>query len=170
MIEFILKNRRLRLHPDGVIYARAHQKGVETKSEKWTEVKFCCHNKGYKVCCITLDGVRTQLSEHRIVYYAHNQDWDIWDTSQDNMIDHYNRKRDDNHIENLHVVTNSQNQFNRGAKGYYWHKAKNKWQAYIKINGKLKHLGLFEHEADARNAYIKEKEILHKIIISTNNI
>jgi hypothetical protein len=24
MIEFILKNRKLRLHPDGIIYARAH--------------------------------------------------------------------------------------------------------------------------------------------------
>jgi hypothetical protein len=169
MIEFVLKNRKLRLHPDGIMYVRAHQKGVETKNGKWKEVKFT-DNKGYKMCCMTLDGVKSTMSQHRIVYYAHNQSWDIWDISKDNVIDHINRKKDDNSIENLKVSTMQENTFNTDAKGYSWSKAKGKWQAEIMIDGKSKHLGLFEHEADARNAYIKEKEILHKIIISTNNI
>ena len=171
MIEFVLKNRKLRLHPDGIMYVRAFSNlGIETKTEKWKEIKFSCNNQGYKVCFITLDGVGIHLKEHRMVYYAHNQDWDIWDTSKDNFIDHINRKRDDNSITNLKLATASENQWNSDAKGYSWNKARGKWQAEIRLNGVAKYLGLFEHEADARNAYIKGKEKYHKIIISTNNI
>ena len=162
MIEFVLKNRRLRLHPDGIIYLRAHRNGIETKNGKWTEVKFCDCN-GYKACGITLDGVKVNLLEHRIVYYAHNQSWNIWDRSKDNMIDHINRKPSDNSIKNLRVVTHQENQWNRDAKGYYWHKPGNKFQAYIVVNNKQKHLGLFEKEEDAHAAYLKAKVIYHKI-------
>jgi len=162
MIEFVLKNRRLRLHPDGVIYSRAHRNGVETKSEKWTEVKFHDCN-GYKRCHLTLDGVHSGLLEHRIVYYAHNQSWNIWDTSKDNVIDHKNRIKSDNRIDNLHITTQQENSFNTDAKGYSWHKCKNKFQAYIVVNGIKKHLGYFEKEEDARNSYLKEKEKYHII-------
>lgn len=162
MIEFVLKNRRLRLHPDGVIYARAYRNGVETKNGKWTEVKFH-DDKGYKRCCITLDSIETSLFMHRIVYYAHNQSWNIFDSSMDNMIDHINRKPSDNSIKNLKIATNQENQWNRDVKGYCWHKPTNKWRARINVDGKRKELGYFEKEADARNAYIKAKEKYHKI-------
>jgi hypothetical protein len=162
MIEFVLKNRKLRLHPDGVMYVRAHYRGEETKSEKWKEVKFndC---KGYKRCRITLDGIETKLYQHRIVWYAHNQSWDIWDTSKDNVIDHINRNPSDNSIKNLRVVTNQENCFNRDVKGYYWDKRRCKFLARIHIDGTSKHIGYFEKEEDASAAYIKAKVILHKI-------
>jgi hypothetical protein len=160
MIEFVLKNRKLRLHPDGIIYVRAHYRGEETKSEKWQEVKF--HSvRGYKVCGMKLDGVPSYLNEHRLVYYAHNQSWDIWDTSKDNLIDHINRKKDDNRIENLKVCTTQENSFNTDAKGCYFDNRTGKWRAYIKLNGKLKQLGYFEHEEDAHNAYLEAKATLH---------
>lgn len=162
MIEFVLKNRKLRLHPDGIMYVRDHCRGVETKSEKWKEVKFH-KNKGYIQCTLAIDSVKIKFSQHRLVYYAHNQDWDIWDSSPDNQIDHYNRKRDDNSIENLHVVNSQQNNFNKDAKGYTWDKNRNKWKAQIQLNGKSIYIGLFEKEEDARNAYIKKKLELHLI-------
>ena len=162
MIEFVLKNRKLRLHPDGVIYARAHQKGVETKNGKWKEVKFC-YKDGYVVCGIRLDGIHTLMRKHRMVWYAHHQDWDIWDTSKDNVIDHINRKKDDNRIDNLHIATQQENTFNTDAKGYSWHKARGKWKARIIVNGEQKYLGSFEKEEDACAAYIKAKEEYHKI-------
>lgn len=162
MIEFVLKNRKLRLHPDGIMYVRAHRNGVETKNGKWTEVKLR-DDKGYKKCGITLDGVKVNLSQHRIVYYAHNQSWNIWDTSMDNSIDHKNRIRTDNRIENLRVVTNQENCFNRDAKGYSWNKRDKKFQAKIVVNNKQKHLGYFEKEEDARAAYLKAKEKYHII-------
>lgn len=50
--------------------------------------------------------------------------------------------------------------------GVYFNKERNKFQAYIKINGKQKYLGLFETELDAyfaykiaKEAYVKEKAL-----------
>ena len=164
MIEFVLGNRKLRLHPDGIMYVRAHNMfGEETKSGNiWREVKFR-KLKGYCQCDLSIDRVNRNFSQHRLVYYAHNQDWDIWDSSPDNLIDHINGKRDDNSIENLRPVTNQQNMFNQGAKGYYWNKNAGKWNAQIMLDGKQIHIGLFVNEEDARNAYIKRKLELHII-------
>lgn len=165
MIEFVLGNRKLRLHPDDIMYIRDHMNGVETKSGRiWKEVMFHKDKKtGYIRCTIAIDGVDRKFYQHRLVYYAHNQDWDIFDSSMTNIIDHINRKRDDNSIENLHVVTNQQNQFNTDAKGYYWDKKAGKWRAQIKLDGKRTYIGLFVNEEDAHNAYIKRKSELHII-------
>ena len=165
MIEFVLKNRKLRLHPDGIMYIRDHRNGVETKSGCiWKEVKCKTNTIGYKIVAITLNGIQTRIRKHRLVYYAHHQDWDIFNSSPDNSIDHINGIRDDNRIENLRVVTNQQNHFNNHVcKGYNFHKKTGKWRARIKLNGEEHHLGLFENEEDARNAYIKKKLELHLI-------
>ena len=37
-------------------------------------------------------------------------------------------------------------------------KKKNKWRSQISINSKEKHLGLFEKEEDARQAYLDARE------------
>jgi len=162
MIEFVLKNRRLRLHPDNVIYVRSYRHGVETKNGRWQEINFTIGTNGYYSCCLTYDDGVLRLLKHRIVYYAHNQDWDIWDSSTDNMIDHINRKRNDNRIENLRVVTNSQNQMNRDeVNGYTWHRGK--WRADIKVDGKTIHIGYFENKEDARAAYLEAKQKYHII-------
>ena len=38
-----------------------------------------------------------------------------------------------------------------------------KWHAQIKLNGKSIHLGYFDKEEDAKNAYLKAKLIYHKL-------
>lgn len=163
MIEFVLKNRKLRLHPDGVMYSREHMNGQETKKEKWREIKFH-KTQGYDQCQITVDGKPRNFLKHRLVKLAHDPTFDIFDTSQSNYIDHENHTRDDNSNDNLRVVTNQQNCFNRSnVKGYCWHKKRKKWMAYIKINGKNKHLGYFKKEEDARNAYLVAKAKYHVI-------
>lgn len=45
--------------------------------------------------------------------------------------------------------------FTSEYKGVSFHKASNKWVAQITINGKQKHLGRFNNEIDASNAYQK---------------
>jgi hypothetical protein len=164
MIEFVLKNRRLRLHPDGVMYCRSHCRGKETKKETWKEIKFYKTTYGYEVCKITVDGKQREFRKHRLVKLAHDPTFDIFDVSPSNCIDHKNHTRDDNSIDNLRVVTNQQNQFNRsGVKGYCWDKKRKKWVAFIMLNGILKNLGGFEKEEDARAAYLKAKAIYHII-------
>ena len=83
-------------------------------------------------------------------------------------IDHINKVKHDNRIENLRCVTNQENLFNTDAKGYSWHKASQKWKAKIVLDGKHKHLGLYDTEAEARTAYIKAKDTMH-IVIGENN-
>jgi len=78
--------------------------------------------------------------------------------------DHIDGNRSNNSRSNLREVTHQQNHMNRTrAKGYCWDKAVGKWRAYIHLNGKRIHLGYFDLESDAREAYEKAKAIYHKI-------
>jgi hypothetical protein len=66
-------------------------------------------------------------------------------------VDHIDRNKQNNRIENLKWATNSENQINTGlnitntsgVKGVCFHKSKNKYQAYIYKNGKLTTLGRY---------------------------
>lgn len=78
-------------------------------------------------------------------------------------VDHINRVRHDNRLENLRLVNRQQNLFNTKALGYCWDKHANKWHAKICLNGKLEYLGLYNDEEDARNAYLTAKRVYHKI-------
>jgi hypothetical protein len=75
------------------------------------------------------------------------------------VIDHINHNICDNRRKNLRMVSNRQNMQNQKRKttskypGVYWNKAIKKWMAYIQLNGKLKHLGVFTDEREAAKAY-----------------
>ena len=110
------------------------------------------------------NGITHNVAVHRLVFYAHNPAWDIYNSSTDNSIDHINEARSDNRIENLQCVTNQENQFkNSKAKGYYWNKYKKKWIASICLNRKTILLGNFNEESDAREAYLVAKLKYHII-------
>lgn len=85
------------------------------------------------------------------------------------VVDHINGNRLDNRKENLRVVTQQQNSFNRPAnknkesskyKGVHRSKEKNLWLAIIKLNRKPNHLGYFNSEIDAAIAYNENAKIL----------
>lgn len=77
------------------------------------------------------------------------------------IIDHKNRKRDDDRWKNLREATASQNSFNRsigrnnttGFKGVSFDKRLNKYRAYIKKNGKKRCLGSFDTAEEASDVY-----------------
>lgn len=78
--------------------------------------------------------------------------------------DHINNDTLDNRLANLRAVTNRQNAFNQPrAKGYGFHKASGKWQAYIKLDSKLHYLGIYDTSQEARKAYIDAKLKMHII-------
>ena len=58
--------------------------------------------------------------------------------------------------------------FNTNAKGYEFDKRINRYASYITLNSKKIHLGYFDTEEEARNAYLKAKEKYH-VIPSTLN-
>ena len=87
----------------------------------------------------------------------------VMNASEGMDIDHRHRKTNDNRKSQLREVTRSQNLMNRGiredntssVRGVSWHKARNKWRAYITINGKTKHLGFFINKEEAIEARLK---------------
>ena len=105
---------------------------------------------------VTIDGATQRV--HRMIWIYHNG------AIEDKyIIDHKDRNKSNNKIENLRKVTKQENSFNTNAKGYYYHKKLKKWRAMIGIDGVSKSLGCFETEAEAKVAYQNAKKELHKI-------
>jgi len=105
---------------------------------------------------IRIDG-KMYLS-HRLIYIYHNGE-----IADGLHIDHIDRDKLNNNIENLRLVTIQENQFNTDAKGYYFHKPSNKFMAHIKVHQKLINLGYFDTAEEARATYLKAKSELHII-------
>lgn len=76
-------------------------------------------------------------------------------------VDHIDGNKLNNSLENLRWANNSTQQRNKpSTKGYCWNKAVGKWMAYIGIDGRLKYLGLFTTESEARAAYCGAHNLL----------
>lgn len=79
------------------------------------------------------------------------------------VIDHKNRQSEDCRRNNLRGVTRSQNGINRskqsnntsGYRGVSFYKPSGQWRAKIGVNGKKKHVGLYDTVEEAAIAYDK---------------
>jgi hypothetical protein len=76
------------------------------------------------------------------------------------VVDHKDYDRFNNNATNLQYITFRKNlsknkKGNSKHTGVCWHKSHKTFIANITINGKLKHLGYFKKESDARDAYNK---------------
>ena len=99
------------------------------------------NSKGYRQ--IKIDGV--VYKAHRL---AHLYVVGAW---PDDKIDHANTVRGDNRFSNLREATTLQNNRNTtkrsdntsGFKGVSFNKNRCKWEAYIRYDGRRRHLGLF---------------------------
>ena len=160
-MEFKIHERKFRLIDD-VLYS-FYKKGC-SKTKNWHLVKLSLTFHGYKTFGFNVNGKSKAFKYHRAVYYANNPTWDIYDSSNENFIDHIDGVKTNNHISNLRNVTNQENQFNRKkSKGYYFNKAKGKYQARIKLNGKLIHISYHDTADEAHEAYLNKKAELHII-------
>ena len=129
----------------------------KSKPSYWRKLKIKTDTEGYKIIRVN----RKYYLLHRVNYYIHNPEWDIYDTSKNNQIDHIDRNKSNNHISNLRVATKSENGQNRDAKGYTYDKLTNKYKAQIMINGKIKYLGCYDTPEEARDVYLKYKKEHH---------
>ncbi len=104
-------------------------------------------------------------------YYAHILAWcyvyGVWPNHE---VDHKNRIRDDNRIDNLRKATHQQNSFNTGKyknntsgyKGVSWDKHSKKWHVQYTYNSKNHHGGRFKNIEDAAKKYEEIVKELHK--------
>ena len=149
MEDCVINDTKVKL-VDGEIYS--YIKYRRSKNYKWFLLKGCINTGGYRVVRIN----KKKYLYHRVIYKLHNPEWNMEASSTTNLIDHIDRNPLNNNIENLRVVTNQQNQWNNGCKGYSWDKRENKWQVQIKVNGKSISGGYFKDEEDA---IIKREEM-----------
>ena len=116
-------------------------------------------NKGYRV--ISYKG--QTYKEHLLVWYM------LTGSLPDDQIDHINRDKADNHMENLRDVSNFTNSLNRPVKGsskyrgVYFCKTTGKYSAEAYLCGKKKRLGRFESELEAHQAWLEATVIKRNI-------
>lgn len=98
---------------------------------------------------------------HRLIWVYHNG------AVESEVIDHINRVKTDNRIENLRPATQQQNNFNSvgwsNAASEFKGVSKNKksWQSVILVSGKKYYLGTFKTEIEASLAYREVANIWH---------
>jgi hypothetical protein len=103
--------------------------------------------KGYRITKIK----NKQYREHHLVWLYHNGYMPI------NQIDHINRIKDDNSIENLRECSNAENHQNKdiqsnntsGYPGVCWDNNKQSWLATITVNRKQIYLGVYDDISNA---------------------
>ena len=141
-------NTTIKAFSDGRIFTICKTTNKYGKKGEWIERTNKPNSRGY--INIGIGGKMYRV--HRLIMLA-------FVGESDKQVDHINRIKTDNRFENLRYCTNIENSLNRdwvdNAKGYSWHI--NKWQARININGKQKHLGSFDNEQEARQAYLNAR-------------
>ncbi len=126
--------------------------------ETGTFARKCDYGKGligqtFESQTIKVDGAQYMITH--VIWVLHHGDWPpigYW-------IDHKDGVKANRKITNLRLATPTQNQQNKAGYGAYskgvtWRDRKIKpWQAKIRVDGERIHLGSFETEEEAAEAY-----------------
>lgn len=110
-------------------------------------------------------------------YPSHCLAW-LWMTGAwpKDEIDHWDTDKHNNRWSNLREATRVQNSYNRSVdcdkvytslKGVTFAKGRRKWQANIRVNGKLKHIGYFSTAEAAHAAYAEKAHELFGVYART---
>lgn len=114
--------------------------------------------KGYLVIKVG----RTAFKAHRIAWLLFYGEWPL------GWIDHKNRNRSDNRINNLRLSKPGESAINRASwgetssfKGVHFDRKSEGWRAAVKVGGVRTNLGFFPSEIDAARAYDAAAKTAH---------
>ena len=116
------------------------------------------NREGYRVLSL----VGMPKMGHHVVWFLY---YGVW-PNKGEQIDHINGIKDDNRLDNLRLVTDTENKKNRklninnksGHAGVIWYKPTKKWVSKICVKGRNMHLGCFDNKDEAIEAR-REAEI-----------
>jgi len=112
---------------------------------------------GYFTVALSKNSNRKDLKIHRLLCKCFKDDFQEY-----LQVDHIDKNRQNNNLENLRMVNNQQNSSNQNKtksnttskyKGVSFNKATKKWTAMIQNNLKAIFLGRYETELEAAKAY-----------------
>ena len=140
--------------------------------EDGTIERFCINYNKWRKCIPNNQDLYNYLlinhkrySVHRLMYKAFNPEWDIYSPLE---IDHINRQKKDNNINNLRLATSQENDFNRKCKGCSFETKTQKWRGSIKKDGKSYASPRFDTEQEAKDWYLQKKAELHTFMRENN--
>lgn len=135
-------------YENGVLYWLEWRSGVRKDLVAGSVTK-----NGY----LSVGAMGVKAYAHRIIWFMHNGE-----IPAGFDVDHINHNRLDNRIENLRIVSRSENLKNKGVvlsssgeMGVYWSKAAGKWEASLQVGGKKVYFGLFDSVESARTARVE---------------
>ena len=143
--------------PSGKLY-RVSNRGVvhrQLKSGKWKKTGGAIQSTGYH----NFGGETSKSGKwgrlvHRLVA-------ELFIPNPDNLpeVDHRDRNRKNNRVENLRWTTHKHNCQNTVGRGCFRHGKR--WSASIRVDGQPKYLGMYDTEEEAHAAYLAAKKVMH---------
>ena len=143
-----------------LIYSYGRVKSLKYNKEKILKI---FHNaKGYEIIDLRYNNKRKSISIHQLVAIAflnHKPN------GMNLIVDHIDGNIKNNNVNNLQIISNGENVRKQKKRklstsnyvGVSFCKLTNKWRSQIQINKQKKHLGLYESQLEAFNAYEKYK-------------
>lgn len=155
-MEIELHGNRLRVYKDSAIEKFKIYK--DSSKNCWKIAKQSTDTGGYKYFALYCDGEYKNYLVHRVVGFVYL----VFNINDPKIqIDHVDRNRSNNNINNLRLSDPFANSQNTNAIGCSWDKTAQKWKAEICVNHKSIYLGLFINKEDAHQAYLDAKKIYH---------
>jgi hypothetical protein len=107
---------------------------------------------------------------NKVMYQRHRLIWaHFYGDPGPYIVDHINKTRNDDRIENLRLANEAQNRHNSkmhctntsGFKGVYYHASRNKWRARMYLKRRSVSLGYYSTKEEAAAAYAEASSRLH---------
>ncbi|EDP9631357.1 hypothetical protein AFK16_000939 [Salmonella enterica subsp. enterica] len=160
--DFLALSKRINYFPEtGLLFW--NENNYRTFKNK--QIKNVCSSTGYgRIGYTNSNGKPCHLGAHQYVWMLYNGE-----IPDGFVIDHIDRNRTNNKVENLRLVTRSQNCCNAshkkgsatGIKNVNWNKNRNTFQVSITCNGVHHYYGNFESLADAVEVAKKARLEIH---------